>query len=59
MITNIATQAVCPGDAYEHLTIGTIDPVAYALAVDALTHPGPADPARRPSRLVYRALQRV
>jgi hypothetical protein len=46
MITNIATQAICPGDVDEHLTIGTVDPVAYALAVDALTHPGPADPAR-------------
>jgi hypothetical protein len=46
MITNIATQDICPNDVYEHLTIGTIDPVAYALAVDALTHPGPADPAR-------------
>lgn len=46
MITNVATQDICPNDVYEHLTIGTIDPVAYALAVDALTHPGPADPAR-------------
>lgn len=48
MITNIATQDICPGDVYEHLTIGTVDPVAYALAVDALTHPGPASPARIP-----------
>jgi hypothetical protein len=46
MITNIATQDICPNDLYEHLTIGTIDPVAYALAVDALTHAGSADPAR-------------
>jgi hypothetical protein len=45
-ITNIATQDLCPHDIYEHLTIGTVDPVAYALAVDALTHSGPADPAR-------------
>ena len=29
--------------------IGTADPVAYALAIDALTHPGPADPARIPA----------
>ena len=28
---------------YEHLTIGTIDPVAYAIAVNALTHSAPAD----------------
>jgi hypothetical protein len=47
-ITDVATQDVCPDDVYEHLAIGTIDPVAYALAVDALTHPGPADPARIP-----------
>jgi hypothetical protein len=47
-ITNVATQDVCPRDTDEHLMIGTVDPVAYALAVDALTHPGPADPARVP-----------
>lgn len=47
-ITNVATQDVCPNDTYEHLAIGTIDPVAYALAVDALTHPGPADPSSIP-----------
>ncbi len=45
-ITNVATQDVCPTDPYEHLGIGTEDPVAYALAVDALTHPGPASPGR-------------
>jgi pimeloyl-ACP methyl ester carboxylesterase len=45
-ITNVATQDICPGDINEHNMIGTVDPVAYALAVDALTHPGPADPAR-------------
>ena len=47
-ITNVATQDICPADRYEHLTIGTVDPVAYALAVDALTHAGPANPARIP-----------
>lgn len=47
-ITNVATQDICPTDTYEHLAIGTVDPVAYALAVDALTHPGPADPSRIP-----------
>lgn len=45
-ITNVATQDLCPNDIYEHLLIGTVDPVAYALAVDALTHPGPAAPSR-------------
>ncbi len=45
-IRNVAVQDICPTDASEHFLIGTIDPVAYALAYDALTHPGPADPAR-------------
>ncbi len=45
-ITNIATQDVCPLDVYEHLTVGTIDPTAYALAMDALNNPGPANGSR-------------
>jgi triacylglycerol esterase/lipase EstA (alpha/beta hydrolase family) len=45
-IVNVALQDVCPANVSEHLAIGTYDPVAYALAVDALTHPGPADPSR-------------
>jgi hypothetical protein len=48
MITNVATQDICPTDVYEHILIGTVDPAAAALAIDALTHPGPADPARIP-----------
>jgi hypothetical protein len=47
-IRNVALQDVCPNDGNEHFLIGTIDPVAYALAIDALTHAGPADPARVP-----------
>lgn len=46
--TNVATQDICPNDTYEHLLIGLVDPVAYALAIDALTHAGPADPSRVP-----------
>lgn len=46
--TNVATQDICPNDPYEHLSIGLVDPVAYALAIDALTHDGPADPKRIP-----------
>jgi hypothetical protein len=46
MITNVSTQSVCRGDLYEHLTVGTIDPTAYALVMDALTHAGPAKPTR-------------
>jgi len=45
-ITNVSTQSICKLDLYEHLTIGTVDPVAYALAMDALDHPGPAVPSR-------------
>ncbi|GAA3836449.1 esterase/lipase family protein [Amycolatopsis tucumanensis] len=48
-ITNVAVQDVCPANvAGEHLAVGTYDPTAYAIAMDALTHPGPADPARVP-----------
>lgn len=46
--TNVATQDICPTNAYEHLSIGLVDPVAYALAIDALKHDGPADPRRIP-----------
>jgi hypothetical protein len=45
-IRNVGIQQVCPLDVSDHLAIGTYDPVAYALAIDAITHPGPADPAR-------------
>jgi len=45
-ITNVATQDICPTDTYEHLDVGTIDPVTYALVMDALNHDGPAEPAR-------------
>jgi len=45
-IANVAIQDLCPADPSEHLAIGTQDYVAYDLAIDALTHPGPADPTR-------------
>lgn len=45
-VTNVAVQDVCPLAVPEHLLIGTMDPVTSALAVDALTHSGPADPSR-------------
>jgi hypothetical protein len=45
-ITNVATQDICRADIYEHLSIGTVDPVAYALVMDALRHRGPAQPDR-------------
>jgi pimeloyl-ACP methyl ester carboxylesterase len=49
-ITNAAIQDLCPLDVSEHLAIGTQDLAAYDLAVDALEHPGPADPARAKER---------
>jgi hypothetical protein len=45
-IANVAIQQVCPADITEHIGIGIYDHTAYALAIDALTHPGPAEPAR-------------
>jgi triacylglycerol esterase/lipase EstA (alpha/beta hydrolase family) len=47
-VTNVAVQDICPTDTSEHLSLGTIDTAAYALAVDALDHDGPADPSRIP-----------
>ncbi len=44
--SNIATQDVCPARPVDHVTVSTGDAVAFALALDALTHEGPADPAR-------------
>jgi len=55
-ITNVAVQEVCPLDVSEHLAIGTYDNTAYALAVDALEHPGPADPSRIPSSVCLQPL---
>lgn len=45
-IANIAVQDVCAGHVADHLTMGTTDAVAYAVAVDALDADGPADPSR-------------
>jgi pimeloyl-ACP methyl ester carboxylesterase len=45
-ITHVAVQEICPFDVTEHLNLGTTDPVAAALALDALAHPGPAQPGR-------------
>ncbi|MFE3060279.1 esterase/lipase family protein [Nocardia sp. NPDC059239] len=45
-ITNVAVQDICPFDIAGHIGVGTSDPVAYAIVIDALTHSGPADPVR-------------
>lgn len=44
--TNVVVQDRCPDDEADHLEVGTTDPVAYALTLDALTHPGPAELGR-------------
>ncbi|RLV47899.1 lipase [Nocardioides mangrovicus] len=44
--SNVLVQSICPVHVSEHLSMGTSDPVGYALVMDALTHDGPADPAR-------------
>lgn len=41
-VANLSLQSVCPGRAADHLTTGTSDAVAYAIALDALQNPGPA-----------------
>jgi triacylglycerol esterase/lipase EstA (alpha/beta hydrolase family) len=48
-ITNVATQDLCPTDTYEHNLMGTVDPVTYALVMDALSHRGPAVASRVPA----------
>jgi hypothetical protein len=45
-ISNIAAQAICPLHLAEHLTMGTIDPIASAVVMDALAHAGPAQQFR-------------
>ena len=45
-VTNVAVQEVCPGHVADHLAMGSYDPVAWAIALDALDNPGPADPSR-------------
>jgi hypothetical protein len=45
-VRNVAVQEICPLHLADHLALGSYDPVGWALAIDALTHDGPADPAR-------------
>ena len=44
--SNTLVQSICPVHVSEHLSMGTSDPVGYALVTDALTHAGPASAAR-------------
>jgi triacylglycerol esterase/lipase EstA (alpha/beta hydrolase family) len=43
--SNVLIQDVCPGRPVDHVLISA-DAVSYALALDAFTHPGPADVRR-------------
>jgi len=55
-IANVELQSICPGNTSDHVAAGTTDPVAYALGIDAITHPGPADPARIPRSVCSQTL---
>jgi hypothetical protein len=57
MITNIATQDLCATDVYEHNLMGTVDPVTYALVMDALSHKGPAMPSHVPASVCTQVYQ--
>lgn len=45
-IANVVVQDKCPANVSEHLTVGTVDPVAEAAVHDALDNDGPADVER-------------
>lgn len=55
-VTNVATQDVCPDNTAEHLALGSYDPVGYAIAIDAIGNPGPADPGRIPLEVCAQTL---
>ncbi len=42
--SNVAIQSICPGRPVHHAGLLS-DPVTWELVLDALTHPGPANPA--------------
>lgn len=45
-VANVAVDEMCAGHVADHQTLITFDPVAHALAMDAIDHDGPADPHR-------------
>lgn len=49
-LSNILIQDTCPGRLTDHLAIGLWDQASFALLLDALTHPGPANVARAGGR---------
>ena len=44
--SNVLVQSICPVHVSEHLSMGTSDPVGYALVQDALTHDGTGQASR-------------
>ena len=56
LIETVPVQSLCPLDVSEHLLMGTVDPVAYALTQDAFAHDGVADPARIPRSVCQQVL---
>ncbi|WP_033337818.1 esterase/lipase family protein [Catenuloplanes japonicus] len=48
-VANVLLQQVCPDNTADHIEIGTVDPVAFALTMNAITRPGPADPRALPA----------
>lgn len=53
--SNVEVQDVCPGRQVSHFDI-LADAVAYSLVIDAMTHTGPADPARIPASVCSQKL---
>ena len=51
---NVQIQDVCPGRPVNHASL-LDDAVVYALVIDAMTHRGPADPARIPATVCAQA----
>lgn len=45
-VRNVAVQEVCADNESDHLMLGTTDPVAALLVLDAFDNPGSADPER-------------
>jgi hypothetical protein len=56
MIANLRTQDKCPGDLANHGTLWFSDPVAEAIVMDALDHPGPAKLSRISPSVCFKLL---
>jgi triacylglycerol lipase len=55
-VANILLQDLCPLLIADHLTIGLTDRATFELALDAITHPGPADVERAGGAALCNAL---